>query len=500
MVDDTADASGSAGDVSGTDLCVRLLHSGGHGPAAARNLGWRDCCSEWVAFLDDDVVPHERWCESLVEDLAAADRVGPDLVAGTQGRVEVPLPASRPPTDWERNVAGLEHARWATADLAYRRSVLEELGGFDERFTRAFREDADLGSRVHAAGYLVVRGSRRVCHPVRPAGAWVSVAAQAGNADDVSMRALHGPAWRERCGAEPGRNARHLATCAAAAAAAASMASKRHRGAALAGATWAALYAELLVRRVAGGPRNRAEVRAMALTSAVLPFAATWYMARGTAGLGGFLSDRARAPHGVTRSPLALSPTPLLPRRWARRRWVQTDPHWEPAAVLFDRDGTLVLDVAHNCDPSLVVAMPGAPTALRRLRQAGLAAAVVTNQSGLGRGLFGPAELRAVNERVEAVVGRFDAWAVCPHRPEEGCACRKPAPGLVEQAARELGVPVERCVVIGDIASDIEAARAAGARAIMVPTRWTKRSEIAAAPVVAPDLLSALDMVLAHQC
>ena len=92
----------------------------GRGPAAARNAGWRACGAEWVAFLDDDVEPAARWLDALEADLAAA---GPG-VAGVQGRIVVPLPSGRRPTDWERNTLGLERARWATADLAYRRAAL----------------------------------------------------------------------------------------------------------------------------------------------------------------------------------------------------------------------------------------------------------------------------------------------------------------------------------------------------------------------------------------
>ena len=147
-------------------LAVRVVFSGGRGPAAARNVGWRSTSSPWVVFLDDDVVPTAQWRSDLAADLADL----PWQVAGSQGRLHVPLPTGRRPTDWERNTAGLMTARWATADLAYRREVLEEVGGFDERFPRAFREDADLGLRVGEAGYLIVQGGRRTDHPVRPAG------------------------------------------------------------------------------------------------------------------------------------------------------------------------------------------------------------------------------------------------------------------------------------------------------------------------------------------
>ncbi len=114
-----------------------VLRSGGRGPAAARNLGWRAAPSEWVAFLDDDVIPFRTWRADLVRDLDAAGQ--DDRVAGVQGRIRVPLPPGRRPTDWERATAGLATARWITADMAYRCLALRSVDGFDERFRRAFR-------------------------------------------------------------------------------------------------------------------------------------------------------------------------------------------------------------------------------------------------------------------------------------------------------------------------------------------------------------------------
>jgi GT2 family glycosyltransferase len=171
---------------------VRVVRTGGGGPARARNLGWRTARGEWIAFLDDDVVPDPDWYERLERDLAGL----PADVAGSQGRVRVPLPEDRRPTDWERGTAGLATSAWITADLAYRRSALAAVGGFDERFPRAFREDSDLALRVMASGGRLVRGERWITHPVRPADRWISVRMQAGNADDVLMRRLHGPGWR----------------------------------------------------------------------------------------------------------------------------------------------------------------------------------------------------------------------------------------------------------------------------------------------------------------
>jgi len=167
------------------------------------------------------------------------------------------------------------------------------------------------------------------------------------------------------------------------------------------------------------------------------------------------------------------------------------------AAVLLDRDGTLVHDVPYNGDPQQVRPLEGAAQALDRLRDAGLALAVITNQSGIARGLLTPDQVAAVNARVDALLGPFDSWQVCPHGTAEGCRCRKPAPGMVEAAAAELGVATSACVVIGDIGSDVQAAAAAGARSVLVPTPVTRGEEVAAAPVTAASLGAAVDLVLA---
>ena len=168
----------------------------------------------------------------------------------------------------------------------------------------------------------------------------------------------------------------------------------------------------------------------------------------------------------------------------------------KPHAVLLDRDGTLVVDAPYNGDPARVVPMPGARAALARLRAAGVPTAVVSNQSGIARGLLTRAQVDAVNARVEELLGPLGPVLVCPHGPRDGCACRKPAPGLVLEAAAALGVPPAGCVVIGDIGADVGAARAAGAAHVLVPTPVTLRGEVDDADVVAPDLLAAVSLVL----
>ncbi|MGW3071303.1 MULTISPECIES: D-glycero-alpha-D-manno-heptose-1,7-bisphosphate 7-phosphatase [unclassified Kitasatospora] len=167
-----------------------------------------------------------------------------------------------------------------------------------------------------------------------------------------------------------------------------------------------------------------------------------------------------------------------------------------PAAVLFDRDGTLVEDVPYNGDPGLVRPVPGARPALALLRTAGVAVGVVSNQSGVARGLLDRARHDAVRARVEELLGPFEVWAVCPHGPSDGCGCRKPSPGLVLAACEALGVPPARVAVIGDIGSDVEAARAAGARGVLVPSPVTRPEEIAAAHERAADLVCAVRLLL----
>ena len=251
------------------------------GPAAARNLGWRAARYSWVVFLDDDVVPEPDWFARLADDLAMDPPVG-----GVQGQVTVPLPHRRP-TDWERSTAGLATGRWITADMAYRRSVLAAVGGFDERFPRAYREDVELAYRVQQAGWRLVSGQRRVVHPVRPESRWVSLRTQRGNADDALLRRLYGRGWRSRLGLPIGRRPAHLAATGAAALAVAGGLAVRRAGARLRSVArgltlvgvvgWLVVTGEFATARIRPGPRTPAEVVVMLATSVAIPPVATWH-------------------------------------------------------------------------------------------------------------------------------------------------------------------------------------------------------------------------------
>jgi HAD superfamily hydrolase (TIGR01662 family) len=411
-----------------------------------------------VVFVDDDVVLPPAWSEQLLTDLARAG----DDVGGVQARIDVPLPADRRPTDWERGTAGLEAALWATACMAYRREALVEVGGFDERFPRAYREDADLALRVRRAGFRLMHGEHRITHPVRPSGPGASLKQQRGNRDDALMPRLHGRTWRSDAGCPPGRLRWHAATTAAAATSLAAAAAGHHRTAALAAAAWAGLIGDFTIRRVAPGPLTAREVATMLVTSASIP------------------------PYAVTQR--------LVGALAHRRAGAWTTP---VRAVLFDRDGTLVQDVPYNGDPSRVRLVPGVADALQRLRDAGIKVGVVTNQSGIARGLLTREQAQSVNARIEQLLGPIDTWQLCPHGPDDACDCRKPLPGMVFAACEQLGTAPHEVVVIGDIGADLQAARAAGARGVLVPNDRTLPTEVRAARHVASTLTDAVDLLLA---
>lgn len=146
--------------------------------------------------------------------------------------------------------------------------------------------------------------------------------------------------------------------------------------------------------------------------------------------------------------------------------------------MLLDRDGTIIVDVPYNGDPALVQPIEGAKAALDRLRAAGLRVGVLTNQSGVGRGTISDAQMRAVNARVDALLGPFDGWFICPHAPDDDCECRKPKPKLIFDAARAWGIDPSEIIVIGDKESDIQTAENAGARGILLQKGGTLKEAI----------------------
>ena len=231
------------------------------GPAAARNRGWRIARGQVVAFTDDDTVPHGTWLEQGL----AALRSGASAVAG---RIHVPLPER--PSDYELDAAGLAHAEFATANCFVHRDVLEAIGGFDERYTAAWREDSDLQFSILRAGGSIGRAEDAlVLHPVRPAQFGVSVSQQRKSQFDALLYKKHRKLYRARVAGSPpwlyyGIVLFALVAVIAAAAGAGPMA--------LAGAAaWLVLTCAFAWRRLRVTSRRPAHVVEMVVTSTVIP-------------------------------------------------------------------------------------------------------------------------------------------------------------------------------------------------------------------------------------
>ena len=161
-------------------------------------------------------------------------------------------------------------------------------------------------------------------------------------------------------------------------------------------------------------------------------------------------------------------------------------------AVFLDRDGTLVQETGYLSDPDALELLPGVGRALRNLIEADIPLVVVSNQSGVGRGMFTSADVHAVMARLRHRLRdhgvEISAIYYCPHRPEEGCPCRKPRTGLLERAAEDLQLSLADSVMIGDKRIDAAAGRRAGGRGVLVRTGYGREEErLTDAPSPAPD-------------
>jgi histidinol-phosphate phosphatase family protein len=178
--------------------------------------------------------------------------------------------------------------------------------------------------------------------------------------------------------------------------------------------------------------------------------------------------------------------------------------------VFLDKDGTLVEDVPYNVDPARVRLGPGAADGLAALHAAGYRLVVVSNQSGVARGLFPEAALRGVEDRLRELLKEIGVplagFYYCPHHPNgmvaeyaRPCDCRKPAPGLLRRAAAELGLDLGRAWMVGHILDDVQAGRAAGCRTVLLDngheTEWV-RSPDREPDAMVPDLAAAARVIL----
>jgi D-glycero-D-manno-heptose 1,7-bisphosphate phosphatase len=169
----------------------------------------------------------------------------------------------------------------------------------------------------------------------------------------------------------------------------------------------------------------------------------------------------------------------------------------ERQAVFLDRDGTLIRDAGYLADPAQVELLPHTIAGLKLLHARGLLLIVVSNQSGVGRGMFAPAALEQVHGRMVELLAEhqvaLDRAYYCLHAPWDGCACRKPLPGLIQQAANEVAIDLTRSFMVGDKASDIVAGRRAGCRTILIgaPRAESQDRSEATPDYAVPDLLAA---------
>jgi len=179
------------------------------------------------------------------------------------------------------------------------------------------------------------------------------------------------------------------------------------------------------------------------------------------------------------------------------------------AAVFLDRDGTINEEVGYLDRMDKLRLLPGAGEAVRLINDSGMKVVVITNQSGIGRGLFDEAFVREVHAEMSRMLGEegaaIDGYYFCPHHPTEGigkyrqsCSCRKPAPGLLLQAAAELAIDLSRSYMVGDMPKDVEAGQRAGAGGVLVRTGYGNTVELG--PVkpdyIAPDVLTAVRWIL----
>jgi glycosyltransferase involved in cell wall biosynthesis len=242
-----------------------------HGPAAARNIGWRQARGPVIAFTDDDCIPDRGWLEAGVR----AIRQG---ATGVSGRIIVPLPED--PTDYERNAAGLATSEFVTSNCFYLRSALESVGGFDERFGMAWREDADLWLTFIGRGEpLASADGAVVVHPLRSAPWGVSLSQQRKSQYNALLYKKHPVLYRQRV--QPGPPHDYYAIVGSIAGFLLGIILRRPRVAVASAVLWTRLTADFIARRLRGTSRRPGHVAEMVVTSALIPPLAVFWRLRG---------------------------------------------------------------------------------------------------------------------------------------------------------------------------------------------------------------------------
>lgn len=238
-----------------------IPNKGPHGPAAARNVGWRAACGEIIAFTDDDAVPDRDWLRNGVQAFTGG-------VHAAWGRIVMPVRDA--PTDYELDAKNLERAEFVTANCFCLRSVLEEVNGFDTDFHVAWREDSDLHFRLLDRRARIVHVPEAVVvHPVRPARWGVSLWQQKKVVFDALLYKKHPALYREKICARPRWDYYLIVLCLLGIAAAALLGAPALAG--VFGALWTGLTLALVARRLRPTSKSPRHVLEMLLTSALIP-------------------------------------------------------------------------------------------------------------------------------------------------------------------------------------------------------------------------------------
>jgi glycosyltransferase involved in cell wall biosynthesis len=255
------------------DITISLLPGRSRGPATARNIGWRAACGEVIAFIDDDAFPaNERWLRE-----GSASFSDPEVV-GVSGAVHVPT--DDPPTDFQRNVKGLERGEFLTCNAFYRRSALEAVGGFDEAFTVPFREDSDLQFRIEANGGKMVRAAKaRVIHPAPPGRFGVSLRLQRYSMFNALAFKKHPQKFRDSLQKQPPLH--YYAIVGTAILSVLALLLRRRRLAKACALLWAGLESAFFFRRIRGISHKPVHIVDMLITSLLIPPLSIYWRLRG---------------------------------------------------------------------------------------------------------------------------------------------------------------------------------------------------------------------------
>jgi GT2 family glycosyltransferase len=244
---------------------------GPHGPAAARNFGWRAARGGIIAFTDDDTIAGSDWLENGL-------RAFNDRVHAVWGRIVMPL--SGTPTDYELDAKGLETAVFVTANCFCRKRVLEEIGGFDERFRFAWREDSDLYFRLLDYPANIVHAPKAVVtHPIRPAGWGVSLSQLKKIQFDALLYKKHPARYREKIRATPRWD--YYLTVAALLGVVVGLLADALSVVAISAAVWLGMTARFALQRLKKTSKSPAHVLEMIVTSMLIPPMAVYWRAVG---------------------------------------------------------------------------------------------------------------------------------------------------------------------------------------------------------------------------